>query len=498
MLNINKEKIKEIIYLFLIIFIILLLTSKNSFLYPLNDWVDENAFFTMGKSLMNGVVPYRDLYEQKGPLLYLIFGIGYLISNTSFLGVFILEVVSWVIAMIFFYKIIILFLSKRSANIIIPIFVSLLSTTYAFAHGGSAEEFCMPFFFITLYYFIKHFKVKKLNILEMLINGIMAGCVLLIKYTLLGFWIGFTLVIFVDFIKEKDYKKAITYPLILLGGMLIPFGLFTIYFLLNKGFIDFIKVYFISNIFNYGADKVSIFSKVLRIGKEFIIALRLNGIMFILFILLGLSILVFKEFKKFRWYLLTMILITIFFVYYGLLFYRYYVFFILLFICIPLIWVFTCLDKYFKQNRVYIIGISITLILTILNAYFNANYDYMRGLDRNKLFQYSFLDEIKKEKNPTLVNMGFLDSGLYTTSGIVPTTYYFERQNNYKKNPLNIIEFNKYIQNKTTTFIIYYTKLDLDKLKDNEELLFNNYQLIKWQKQRFEERYLYAYLFKRI
>ena len=61
--------------MFLIIFIILLLTSKNSFLYPLNDWVDENAFFTMGKSLMNGVVPYRDLYEQKGPLLYLIFGI---------------------------------------------------------------------------------------------------------------------------------------------------------------------------------------------------------------------------------------------------------------------------------------------------------------------------------------------------------------------------------------------------------------------------------------
>ena len=161
MLNINKEKIKEIIYLFLIIFIILLLTSKNSFLYPLNDWVDENAFFTMGKSLMNGVVPYRDLYEQKGPLLYLIFGIGYLISNTSFLGVFILEVVSWVIAMIFFYKIIILFLSKRSANIIIPIFVSLLSTTYAFAHGGSAEEFCMPFFFITLYYF-KNLSVKKI------------------------------------------------------------------------------------------------------------------------------------------------------------------------------------------------------------------------------------------------------------------------------------------------------------------------------------------------
>ena len=49
--------------------------------------VDGNAFFTMGKGMFNGKVPYKDLFEQKGPLLYLIYGIGYLISHDTLLGV---------------------------------------------------------------------------------------------------------------------------------------------------------------------------------------------------------------------------------------------------------------------------------------------------------------------------------------------------------------------------------------------------------------------------
>jgi len=90
---ITKDKFKIILYCFLVSFIILLFTSKCSFLYPFNDWVDANAFFTVGKSMMNGIVPYRDLFEQKGLLLYFIYGVGYLISNTTFIGIFILEII---------------------------------------------------------------------------------------------------------------------------------------------------------------------------------------------------------------------------------------------------------------------------------------------------------------------------------------------------------------------------------------------------------------------
>ena len=45
--------------------------STCSPLYPFNPWDDANCFFTLGRGIIHGLVPYRDLYEQKGPLLTL-------------------------------------------------------------------------------------------------------------------------------------------------------------------------------------------------------------------------------------------------------------------------------------------------------------------------------------------------------------------------------------------------------------------------------------------
>lgn len=61
---------------------------KSSFQYPLNDWGDTNCFFTLGRGIKHGIIPYLDLYEQKGPLLYFQFYLAALMSETSFIGVF--------------------------------------------------------------------------------------------------------------------------------------------------------------------------------------------------------------------------------------------------------------------------------------------------------------------------------------------------------------------------------------------------------------------------
>ena len=66
--------------------------SLSSPLYPFNNWVDATCFLTVGKSMLYGIVPYRDLYEQKGPLLYALYALCYLVSHTDFLGAWLLEI----------------------------------------------------------------------------------------------------------------------------------------------------------------------------------------------------------------------------------------------------------------------------------------------------------------------------------------------------------------------------------------------------------------------
>lgn len=104
----NRFEIRKdcfVLFLFLAISaIVLFFCSKNSPFYVFNDWVDANAFFTMGKGMMNGLIPYKDLFEQKGPILYFIYGIGYLLDNDGFTGIYILEVLSSTILCYCLYK----------------------------------------------------------------------------------------------------------------------------------------------------------------------------------------------------------------------------------------------------------------------------------------------------------------------------------------------------------------------------------------------------------
>ena len=126
---------KVILAIFLIVSILtLLICSKNSPLYPYNDWVDGNAFFTMGKGMFNGKVPYKDLFEQKGPLLYLIYGIGYLISHDTFFRcLFIRSYFIYNFLAIFFLKIARTYLNQ---------FLCLISICFDISYYFRIDFFC--------------------------------------------------------------------------------------------------------------------------------------------------------------------------------------------------------------------------------------------------------------------------------------------------------------------------------------------------------------------
>ena len=66
--------------------------SRSSPLYPTNDWGDANIYFTIGRGMLEGLVPYRDLLDHKGPLLYFLHAAAALVSDSSFFGVWLWEV----------------------------------------------------------------------------------------------------------------------------------------------------------------------------------------------------------------------------------------------------------------------------------------------------------------------------------------------------------------------------------------------------------------------
>lgn len=121
-----RESAKRAGWWLLLAFVLLSIGSMCSYLYPYQNRVDQNCFFTVGKGMMTGLVPYRDLFEQKGPLLYFLHGLAYLVSPDSFIGVFGLEVASMTLWFVYLYKLARLYTTPRPAMLLVSAAGALL------------------------------------------------------------------------------------------------------------------------------------------------------------------------------------------------------------------------------------------------------------------------------------------------------------------------------------------------------------------------------------
>ncbi len=492
-----KEKLKIILYCFVISFLFLLIGTKSSPLYPMNDWVDANAFFTMGKGMFNGLVPFKDLFEQKGPFLYVIYGIGYLISNTTFLGIFLIEVVSFTILLYYFYKILKLYQMKDKIYFLAPILVTIIITMKAFFSGGSAEEIALPLMMISLYHFLSLIKDKqylKENKKIYFITGIIAGIVLWIKYTFLGFWIAFGVIFLFLFIYEKRWKQAISFCLCYLLGMIFITLPVIIYFLYHNALSDLWEVYFYFNIFLY-RPSIHECSFLVELGLKvyYLFLSIMKNWIFGIFLTLG-SIFVLKDkiilLKKSKLTILILFLFLYYFSFFGGSYYIYY------FLILAPFAIFGVLElgKLFSKVKIYVVPICIVVcfLFTILTS---DKLEFLK-VEKSSLAQYKFADIMNREKNPTMLYYGGIDGGFYTVANILPTERYFERVNiSYLSSSDNLDSQNDAIKNRRTQFVI--TKRILEKEVNNIPYLNENYELVAHEIQEYEGNDWNYFLYKR-
>ncbi|MFR5787467.1 MAG: hypothetical protein ACLUHE_10450 [Christensenellales bacterium] len=122
----------------------LLIATSSSPLYAANFWTDTNIYFTIGRGMTRGLMPYRDLFDHKGPLLFMLYALGAAISDTNFIGVFILETLSLAAAVYAGWRTVSLFGEGRLTLLSMPILAAVVCCCTAFTQGGSAEEFALP------------------------------------------------------------------------------------------------------------------------------------------------------------------------------------------------------------------------------------------------------------------------------------------------------------------------------------------------------------------
>lgn len=507
---INKTNNKKYDKMFVIIFCFILsvlgitFVSTCSPIYFTNMYPDTNAYFTVGKSILNGFVPYRDLFDQKGPILYFIYALAALISYKSFIGVYIIEILLFTIFLYYNHKIINLFINNKFTYIILPIFSALILTSQAFAGGGIPEEIFLSFFSYSIYKLLKNtLNNKFLSNKELFIHGLLAGTIFMTKFTLVGLYFGFMLFIIIKNIVNKRYKKIFTNSFIFLFGMSIPFILCSIYFIINGAFKDFIDTYFIFNLTAYPNSGENNKLKVLAEQLKYLIyfAPILEQLIFIGITYFILHKKIFIKENKLATIFLFLFMFIFIFINGKVFFYYYlpvYVFSIFGFIAL-----FHFFENYYHKisNKVIVLLILSCMIVYIPLLLTSKNLNHLFLNEKSHPIAV-FADIIKKDdKNASVINYGFLDSGIHNLLGTVPNTKYYMNLNvDRNKYPKMMNTQDRLIKNKKVDYVLLNISFNDINNKHNKTLRKNlkeNYKLVKEIDQIVENGFRKYYLYKK-
>lgn len=249
-----------------------LLCSQSSPLYPLNLWDDANCLLTVGRVMRAGGVLYRDIYEQKGPTLYLIHALAAAISDTSFFGVFLMEALAWAATLFFFARTLRLRLPPAAALGCAALLGALVMTSPCFMQGDSAEEFCLPFVAAACALALRAYAARPgpMPAGRLFACGVLAGLVATVKYTSLGLFVGLCLCEGALALRNGGAACAARRAGVFLVGMALPVALWCAYFAANGALWDFFTAYVYNNVFLYDApaDAQPRLIEALRIARD--------------------------------------------------------------------------------------------------------------------------------------------------------------------------------------------------------------------------------------
>lgn len=235
------KRILPYICLFLTCFFFVGFFSPSTSPYYGNLYVgDDSAVFKLiGKYWAEGFIPYVDLWDQKGPLIYVIDCIGYLLTGNE-TGIFFIQIVFLYFTSIYTYKSINIVLNNwKSLSITIVI---ILSLSINYEGGNLVEEYLLPFLAFSYYYLLKYvlggYQDKKALNIFYFATGLSVSFCLFTRLTNALIICSSAFMVSIYLVIDKKYKLLIQGIFFILLGFLIITIPITAYFYINNAIED--------------------------------------------------------------------------------------------------------------------------------------------------------------------------------------------------------------------------------------------------------------------
>lgn len=200
-----------------LVMVFISLSNDSSPLSNANPNTDSGVFIYIGNHILQGQMPYLDIFDHKGPLLYLINASAILLSDRW--GLWLLELLFTAAAAFITYATCRRF-ARRTTSLLATVLAYLLICRIL--NGGNyAEQFSLPFIALTVFCFTSYFTKGRIGKADSLLIGFGAGCVFLLKMNLLAPSAVLFVGIIVLYVRDGRSGELVEVILLALCGVLV-------------------------------------------------------------------------------------------------------------------------------------------------------------------------------------------------------------------------------------------------------------------------------------
>ncbi len=400
-------------------FIAFFLTSVDSPLHDNmvahNDYIrhDSAWYFMGGKAWMNGLIPYVDFADSKGPLLWLFYALAYLLSPRSWIGVFWINALAYTATSFILFRVSLLLTGSPTKSFLNGLLLNAVYFLPLLIFDDKSEALALPFVALALLMACRSLWGKGGSFFGW---GFAFGAVLLIKYSIAAMTVIFLVAMLVSLKTWKSFFKAVGATL---AGFAVVVGPIMLYLLWVGAADEFINEYFITTFTTInnivGSHDKGEFLRYEMIGY---LSLAIAGAITAIFALdkaewfppaaLAWFLLFLSRYSRTYYYIPVNALMV--FTMFGIL---------------------RCFDKDFGWKR-FIFGpilLGAIVFLGISNQWTYKN-DYFNGRDRNihRERAKAFIELVAREHHPRVLYWGCGDHGYGIKAEDLPACKYWALQ----------------------------------------------------------------------
>ena len=211
---------KENTYVTIVALIVSIIFSFRAYI---NLWrvadgsIDCAVFRTVGMMMSKGYMPYRDTFDHKGPLMYLINYAGYCIDEDR--GIIVIEILFMAVTVAMIYKTCRIICDRISSTLVTFLSLSLLSSM--FQGGNLVEEYAMAFIAVSVYFFLDYLKNDQISNVRLCLCGICFGGVLLLRPNMCSVWLILPFAVLYKMVKERKIKELFRFLSFFILGLAV-------------------------------------------------------------------------------------------------------------------------------------------------------------------------------------------------------------------------------------------------------------------------------------